>query len=118
MEENLDKGCVVEVVIPTLKAMGNPLTNETMKAVVIEVNSYMNDYEPGNKIYYTLMLYAQNMLFYATYTYEETYYPDEDEWGNPLEGYVDKECSPLTFKSIIATDVIMPKVDEQLKEYK
>lgn len=110
MEENLDKGCVVEVLMPT--------TQETVKAVVIEVSSYMNDYEPGNKIYYTLMLYAQNMLFYATYTYEETWYSDEDEYGNEIDGHLDKKCSPLTFKSIIATDVIMPKVDEQLKEYK
>ena len=58
MEENLDKGCVVEVVMPT--------SHKLVKAVVIEVSSYMNDYEPGDKIYYTLMLYAQNMLFYAT----------------------------------------------------
>lgn len=110
MEEDIDKGCVVEVVIPT--------SNKTIKAVVIEVSRYINDYEPGDKIYYTLMLYAQNMLFYATYTYEKIYWYSEDENGYPTDGSVEEECTPLTFKSVIATDVIMPKVDEQLKEYK
>lgn len=105
MEENLDKGCVVEIFMPT--------TKETIPAVVIHVSSYMDDYEPGNKIHYTLMLYAKNMLFYATYTYEEIWYDTEDE-----EGYLDKHCTPLTFSSIIATDVIMPEVDLQLYLYK
>lgn len=107
MEENLQAGSVVEILMPT--------TQETVNAVVIEVSSYIDDYAPGNEIHYTLMLYAQNMLFYATYTYEENWYYDEDEYGN-MKDYVKKECSPLTFKSIIATNVIMPDVDEQLKE--
>lgn len=104
MEENLDRGCIVEVF--------TPFNNKPIKAVVIHVDSYVNDYELSNKMHYEVMLYAQNTLFYATYTYEEIWYDTEDG-----EGYLDKNASPLTFKSIIVTDVIMPKVDKQLKEY-
>ena len=105
MEEDFDKGCVVEVVMPT---------HETIKAVVIEASSYIDDYELGDKIHYTLMLYAPTILFYATCTYEKTYWYNEDENGYSTDGSVEEEYTPLTFKSIIATDVIMPKADEQL----